>query len=75
MRAHPLLTASSRLATALAQRRNALGGYRAHVPDQHTERVLESLLHMNHNRMAGPDRASEAASRHAARQACRSLTA
>ncbi|MGW3635247.1 lantibiotic dehydratase [Streptomyces sp. NPDC005122] len=75
VRAHPMLTASSRLATALAQRRNALGTYRAHVPDQHTEQVLESLLHMNHNRMAGPDRPSEAAARHAARQACRSLTA
>ncbi|MGA5082799.1 lantibiotic dehydratase C-terminal domain-containing protein [Streptomyces griseoincarnatus] len=35
--------------------------------------MLVSLLHMHHNRMAGPDRDSEAAARHAARQACRSL--
>ncbi|MGW5097427.1 lantibiotic dehydratase [Streptomyces nodosus] len=75
VRTHPLLTASPRLAAALAQRRSALGQYRAHVDDQRLEQVLESLLHMHHNRMAGPDRASEDASRHAARQACRSLTA
>ncbi|MCG8971766.1 lantibiotic dehydratase [Streptomyces sp. CL12-4] len=75
VRAHPLLTASPRLATALAQRRAALGAYRARVNDQRTEQVLESLLHMLHNRMLGPDRASEAAARHAARQACRSLIA
>ncbi|MFD5659866.1 lantibiotic dehydratase [Streptomyces hirsutus] len=75
VRARPLLTASSRLTTALAQRRTALESYRTCVDEQHTEQVLESLLHMHHNRMAGPDRASEAASRHAARQACRSLTA
>ncbi|MFC1232261.1 lantibiotic dehydratase C-terminal domain-containing protein [Streptomyces sp. Sce081] len=49
--------------------------YRACVAEQHTEQVLESLLHMHHNRMAGPDRAGETTSRHAARQACRSLTA
>ncbi|MEW2253272.1 lantibiotic dehydratase [Streptomyces sp. NPDC006975] len=72
---YPLLTASQRMATALAQRRAALGQYRAHVDSQRAGQVLESLLHMHHNRMAGPDRASEAAARHAARQACRSLTA
>ncbi|MER5599900.1 lantibiotic dehydratase [Streptomyces sp. NPDC002265] len=75
VRAHPLLHGSHRLASALAQRRSALGHYRPHVDDRHLGQVLESLLHMHHNRMAGPDRASEAASRHAARQACRSLTA
>ncbi|WP_330342604.1 lantibiotic dehydratase [Streptomyces sp. NBC_00557] len=74
VRAHPLLTASPRLASALAERRATLGRYRALVGDERHERVLESLLHMHHNRMAGPDRASEAAARHAARQACRSLT-
>ncbi|MFF4575688.1 lantibiotic dehydratase [Streptomyces sp. NPDC001410] len=74
VRARPLLTASPRLAAALAQRREALGRYRARVDDQHQGQVLDSLLHMHHNRMAGPDRTSEAASRHAARQACRSLT-
>ncbi|MFJ7773221.1 lantibiotic dehydratase [Streptomyces sp. NPDC097107] len=74
VRSHPLLTASPRLAAALAQRRAALGAYRAHVDGRRTEQVLESLLHMHHNRMTGPDRVSEAACRHAARQACRSLT-
>lgn len=70
-----LITASPRLTAAIARRRAALGRYRALVDDPHSTQVLESLLHMHHNRMAGPDRASEAASRHAARQACRSLTA
>jgi thiopeptide-type bacteriocin biosynthesis protein len=75
VRSHPLLTASARLASAVGQRRAALGKYRACIDEQRTEQVLESLLHMHHNRMTGPDRAGEAASRHAARQACRSLTA
>lgn len=75
VRGHPLLTASARLTAALEQRRAVLGRYRACVDDQRTGQILESLLHMHHNRMAGPDRAGEAASRHAARQACRSLTA
>ncbi|MGW1758960.1 lantibiotic dehydratase C-terminal domain-containing protein [Streptomyces mirabilis] len=35
----------------------------------------ESLLHMHHNRIMGPGREAEAACRHAARQACRSLRA
>ncbi|WP_437097328.1 lantibiotic dehydratase [Streptomyces sp. enrichment culture] len=72
---HPLPAASPRLATALAQRRAALGAYRDLVDNRRTEDVLESLLHMHHNRMLGPDRVSEAACRHAARQACRSLVA
>ncbi|MFD7459203.1 MULTISPECIES: lantibiotic dehydratase [unclassified Streptomyces] len=74
VRARPLLAASPRLTAALAQRRDALGRYRACLDDQHLGQVLESLLHMHHNRLVGPDRASEAVSRHAARQACRSLT-
>ncbi|MFI9149482.1 lantibiotic dehydratase [Streptomyces sp. NPDC053367] len=70
----PLLTASARLAASLTQRRDALRRYRICLGDQRLGQVLESLLHMHHNRMVGPDRASEAACRHAARQACRSLT-
>ncbi|MFF6953850.1 lantibiotic dehydratase C-terminal domain-containing protein [Streptomyces iakyrus] len=71
--AHPLLAGSARLTRALAQRRAELGAYRAQVDDQPKEQVLESLLLMHHNRLMGPDHASEAAARHAARQACRSL--
>ncbi|GAA2345120.1 lantibiotic dehydratase [Streptomyces kunmingensis] len=77
----PLLHASDRLAHVLAQRRAALGAYRDQAirqrgsgPDAgHLGPLLESLLHMLHNRLVGPDRDSEAACRHAARQACRSL--
>jgi thiopeptide-type bacteriocin biosynthesis protein len=75
LRSNVLLTASPRLAAALAQRRAAAASYRVHVNDRRKAGVLESLLHMHHNRMVGPDRAGEAASRHAARQACRSLAA
>uniref|UniRef100_UPI003F4916A0 thiopeptide-type bacteriocin biosynthesis protein n=1 Tax=Streptomyces sp. CA-141956 TaxID=3240051 RepID=UPI003F4916A0 len=75
VREQRLLNASPRLAAAVAQRRAALGSYRAHVDEQHTEQVLEALLHMLHNRLAGPDRAREATARHAARQACRNLKA
>jgi thiopeptide-type bacteriocin biosynthesis protein len=75
VRAHPLAAGSARLTKALAKRRTELDAYRAHVDDQRKTQVLESLLHMHHNRLMGPDRASEAAARHAARQACRSLTA
>ncbi|MFJ6861747.1 lantibiotic dehydratase C-terminal domain-containing protein [Streptomyces werraensis] len=71
--AQPLRTATSRLDEATAQRRAALEAYRAHTDDSRRPQVLVSLLHMHHNRMAGPDRDSEAAACHAARQACRSL--
>ncbi|MET9735851.1 lantibiotic dehydratase [Streptomyces sp. NPDC006458] len=73
VRTHPLPSASPQLAAALALRRTALRAYRSLVGPQRLEAVLDSLLHLHHNRMAGPDRAGEAASRHAARQACRSL--
>ncbi|WFB82600.1 MULTISPECIES: lantibiotic dehydratase [Streptomyces] len=69
----PLLHATPRLAHAVARRRAALGAYRSHTDAGRLEQALESLLHMHHNRLIGPDRDSEAASRHAARQACRSL--
>ncbi|MEW2425735.1 lantibiotic dehydratase [Streptomyces nigra] len=69
----PLRNATTRLDEATAQRRAALEAYRAHTDDSRRSQVLVSLLHMHHNRMVGPDRDSEAAARHAARQACRSL--
>ncbi|MGP2442460.1 lantibiotic dehydratase [Streptomyces sp. JW3] len=68
-------TGTSRLAEAYERRRAALATYRSHLTDERTGPVLESLLHMHHNRIAGPDREAEAACRHAARQACRSLLA
>ncbi|MDI3102053.1 lantibiotic dehydratase [Streptomyces sp. AN-3] len=74
-RKHPLLTGSARLTHALSYRRKELAAYRAQVSHHRMEQVLESLLHMHHNRLLGPDRASEAIARHAARQACRSLIA
>ncbi|WP_405698321.1 lantibiotic dehydratase [Streptomyces coelicoflavus] len=70
---HPLLHATPRLARAVSQRRAALGAYRSQTDTSRPGQTLESLLHMHHNRLIGPDRDSEAASRHAARQACRSL--
>ncbi|MFE0654582.1 lantibiotic dehydratase [Streptomyces sp. NPDC059534] len=75
VREQRLLNASPRLAVAVAQRRAALGTYRSQVGEQHVEQGLEALLHMLHNRLAGPDRASEATARHTARQACRNLKA
>ncbi|MEV4049143.1 lantibiotic dehydratase [Streptomyces sp. NPDC049744] len=69
----PLLNATPRLARAIAQRRAALGAYRSQTDASRLEQTLESMLHMHHNRLVGPDRDSEAASRHAARQVCRSL--
>ncbi|MYR41090.1 lantibiotic dehydratase [Streptomyces sp. SID5910] len=73
VRAAPLLNSTPRLARAIAQRRAALGAYRSQTDAGRLEQALESLLHMHHNRLIGPDRDSEAVSRHAARQACRSL--
>ncbi|WP_416976413.1 lantibiotic dehydratase [Streptomyces sp. T028] len=64
-----------RLADAYERRRTALTKYRSHLADEQTSPVLGSLLHMHHNRIMGPDREAEAACRHAARQACRSLLA
>ncbi|GAA2607418.1 lantibiotic dehydratase [Streptomyces lienomycini] len=69
----PLLNATPRLARAIAQRRAALGAYRSQTDTSRLGQTLESLFHMHHNRLIGLDRDSEAASRHAARQACRSL--
>ncbi|MBQ0887785.1 lantibiotic dehydratase [Streptomyces sp. RM72] len=73
VQADPLLNATPRLARAIARRRAALGAYRSQADASRLGQALESLLHMHHNRLIGPDRDSEAASRHAARQACRSL--
>ncbi|MFF3493728.1 lantibiotic dehydratase [Streptomyces sp. NPDC002795] len=55
------------------ERAAALRAYATMVADSERETVLESLLHMHHNRLMGPDRTSEAEARHAARQACRSM--
>ncbi|WP_208882373.1 lantibiotic dehydratase C-terminal domain-containing protein [Streptomyces armeniacus] len=62
-----------RLDAAHQPRRGALVRYAAHVRDGQLEAVLESLLHMHHNRLRDPDREVEAACRHAARQVCRSI--
>ena len=51
-------------------RADALAGYRkALPPEANTDVVLESLLHMHHNRLLGIDRDSERACRRLARQA------
>ncbi|KPI02187.1 Thiopeptide-type bacteriocin biosynthesis domain containing protein [Actinobacteria bacterium OK074] len=62
-----------RLDAARTARRDALYRYREQLADRQATTVLESLLHMHHNRFAGPDRDAEAACRHAARQACRTV--
>ncbi|WP_406438957.1 lantibiotic dehydratase [Streptomyces sp. NBC_01613] len=62
-----------RIDAANAARRDALHRYRKHLADRQVMAVLDSLLHMHHNRFIGPDRDSEAACRHAARQACRTV--
>ncbi len=51
-------------------RADALAGYRkALPPEANTDVVLESLLHMHHNRLIGIDRDSERAGRRVARHA------
>lgn len=67
---HPAATAE-----AEAERRTRLRRYRTLLPDDRLDTVLDSLLHMHHNRMIGLDRATERYCRHAARQAARSLRA
>ncbi|MFD3826801.1 lantibiotic dehydratase [Streptomyces sp. NPDC058625] len=62
-----------RLTGAYERCRSALATYRSHLTHEQVGPVLESLLHMHHNRIMGPDREAEAACRHAARQACHSL--
>jgi thiopeptide-type bacteriocin biosynthesis protein len=58
------------LATAWRTRAAALTAYRAQLPStQPTDSVLESLLHMHHNRAIGIDTGSERVSRRLARQA------
>ncbi|MFJ7589545.1 lantibiotic dehydratase [Streptomyces sp. NPDC097617] len=63
----------SPLAEALTTRRRALSVYRERLATDQLPRVLESLLHMHHNRLLGLDRDGEAACRHAARQLARTL--
>ncbi|MFH9731850.1 lantibiotic dehydratase [Streptomyces sp. NPDC017260] len=66
---------TGRVVAARERRQEALNAYRVQLGTRPLGPVLESLLHMHHNRFMGPDREAEAACRHAARQACRSLTA
>lgn len=58
------------MATAWQRRTAALAGYRQQLTDTaRTDDVLESLLHMHHNRAIGIDREGEAICRRLARQA------
>ncbi|MFV0135517.1 lantibiotic dehydratase [Streptomyces sp. HMX87] len=66
---------TDRIVNARERRSKALDAYRMQLGGRPLDSVLESLLHMHHNRLMGPDRETEAACRHAARQACRSLLA
>ncbi|MEU6708630.1 lantibiotic dehydratase [Streptomyces wuyuanensis] len=59
-----------------ARRAVALAHYRSQLADDaEVSSILESLLHMHHNRALGPDRLSEKACRHLARQAARAWRA
>ncbi|MFI5729264.1 lantibiotic dehydratase [Kribbella sp. NPDC051587] len=61
---------NNELSSAWQQRANALATYREQLPaDTHVNDVLESLLHMHHNRAIGIDREGEAVCRRLARQA------
>ncbi len=61
---------NSELSTAWQRRADALAAYRKQLPDTaRTDDVLESLLHMHHNRAIGIDREGEAVCRRLARQA------
>ncbi|MFB6726641.1 lantibiotic dehydratase [Kribbella sp. NPDC056345] len=61
---------NSELASAWQQRAAVLASYREQLPDKaRINDVLESLLHMHHNRTIGVDRESEAVCRRLARQA------
>jgi thiopeptide-type bacteriocin biosynthesis protein len=71
-----LAAGSTEVALALERRAVALLRYRdALQPGQGGADVLESLLHMHHNRFLGPDRPGEAECRHAVAQAARSMIA
>ena len=60
----------SEIERARQSRAAALAAYRDRLPvDADTDSVLESLLHMHHNRVIGLDRAGEAVCRRLARQA------
>ncbi|MDT0445710.1 lantibiotic dehydratase [Streptomyces johnsoniae] len=61
---------SGQIAAAWQARAKALAAYAAVLPDgMNTDAVLESLLHMHHNRARGIDRDGEAVCRRLARQA------
>ncbi|MFD1321100.1 lantibiotic dehydratase [Micromonospora sonneratiae] len=56
------------VAVARQARAAALATYRRHLPDRSIDPVLESLLHMHHNRATGVDPDGEAVCRRLARQ-------
>ncbi|MCE7010028.1 lantibiotic dehydratase [Kibdelosporangium philippinense] len=65
---HDLPGWTEEIATAWKARADALAVYRTRLPDD-ADAVLESLLHMHHNRAAGIDRDNETLCRRLARQA------
>lgn len=70
------LPGTSHIADAWSARASALIEYTRLLPAREgPDMVLESLLHMHHNRSAGIDRADEAACRRLARQAARTRLA
>ncbi|WP_026198135.1 lantibiotic dehydratase [Sciscionella marina] len=60
---------SPELDTAWRARADALATYRNHIPDSGRDAVIESLLHMHHNRLVGIDRDREHSARKLARHA------
>ncbi|RBM14154.1 lantibiotic dehydratase [Streptomyces sp. PT12] len=65
----PLLRGAAELGQAWQRRAAALASYRESLPeDADVDAVLESLLHMHHNRAVGMDREDEKACRALARQ-------
>ncbi|MGW1887768.1 lantibiotic dehydratase [Streptomyces sp. NPDC001970] len=66
----------SQVTDAWHARSVTLAHYRQQLPDDaDTDAILESLLHMHHNRMLGLDRPGEKTCRHLARQAARTWQA
>ncbi|WP_351230059.1 lantibiotic dehydratase [Streptomyces sp. NPDC002133] len=66
----------SEITDTWTRRTAALAHYRSQLPDSaDTSAILESLLHMHHNRALGLDRPGEKVCRHFARQAARAWQA
>ncbi|GAA0705119.1 lantibiotic dehydratase [Kitasatospora atroaurantiaca] len=67
---------TAEIAAAFEERAKALAAYRQSLPDDaDADAVLESLLHMHHNRAVGLDPGGEKVCRHLARQAARARQA